>query len=53
MIIKKITYYLQGKLSEEEELELWVHLLQHPEELALLETYIMYRDWYRLKSKLN
>lgn len=49
MSIEKITLYLQGRLSEEEEMELWEHLLQHPEDLALLEIYWMYREWYLTK----
>jgi hypothetical protein len=39
MIIKDLTYYLQGKLTHDEEMKLWNHLLQHPKELALLKTY--------------
>lgn len=51
MIIQQITHYLQGKLSEEEALELWLDLLKNPDDWALLETYLLYRAWYSRKAR--
>jgi len=44
MIIKDITYYLQGQLSEEQSMALCTYLLLHPEELELLQIYRLYRE---------
>jgi|GEM_PF-2940549 len=46
MIIKNITYYLQGKLSEQEAITFWNYLLLHPKDLELLQTYRLYRELY-------
>ncbi|MDZ7660064.1 hypothetical protein [Fodinibius sp.] len=46
MIIKQITLYLQGRLSEEQAMALWTYLLLHPEALELLQTYWLYRKLY-------
>lgn len=50
MLIEQITRYLQGKLTEEEAMNLWVHLIQNPEDLALLKTYKMYRELFKSRD---
>ena len=46
MIIRQITYYLQGRLNEEQAMALWTYLLLYPEALELLQTYRHYRRFY-------
>lgn len=37
-IVQQIDAYIRGELSEEEAEKLWIHLIQHPEHMELLET---------------
>ena len=46
MVIKQIDRYVQGKLSEEEAMDFWAHLLTHPEDLELLEFYLMCKIYF-------
>jgi len=46
MIIKQITHYLQGQLSEQQAMALWAYLLLHPEALEMLQTYRRYQRFY-------
>lgn len=50
MLIEQITRCLQGRLTEEEQTELWVHLIQNPDDLALMKTYKMYRELFKAKA---
>ena len=46
MIIQEITDYVDGNMDEEEALDLWVHLITHPDDMELLEFYLMCKEYF-------
>ena len=46
MIIRDITYYLQGRLSESQSMKLWEVLIMEEEAFSIFETHMMLREYY-------
>ncbi|MDR8390456.1 hypothetical protein NC796_04835 [Aliifodinibius sp. S!AR15-10] len=49
-IVKQIGYYLKEELTKQEAQDLWVHLLQHPADLQLLEKGLIMQDYTKMNN---